>query len=939
MKFLHKIAIPFISLLLSTNLLLAQVPTISSFSPSSGYIGSLITITGTNLNNLDSITIGGILAIKISATSTSLQVMVMPETLSGIIYLKNSSGNVTSEKNLTILGNIPPFVQHGSKLVGTGGTSSAWQGSSISLSADGNTAIISGMMDNWHLGAAWIFTKIGGVWTQQGPKLVGTGSVSTTSVYQGTSVDISADGNTVIIGGTNDNSNQGAAWIFIRIGGIWIQQGSKLVGTGAVGAAAQGGSVSISADGNTAIVGGSNDNGGLGATWIYTRNAGIWSQQGNKLSGGGNDVSISADGNTFVSCNSGAVFYTRNGAGWIQQGNVIGSSYDCVDISADGNTAILGDYGYNNNQGAAWIYRRIGGIWSQQGPALVGTGSIGAARQGISVSISAEGSTAIVGGYYDNNSQGAIWVYKKLGSVWSQQSNRLVGSGSIGTTINQGWSVSISADANTVMEGGINDNNNNGAVWVFSPSFSTDANLSGLIISNGTLFPIFNSSLTNYSSSVSNSNTSITVTPTKSDSNATIQIRINGGIYEPINSGNTSSPLILNIGNNTIDVKVIAQNGYITKTYTINLNRNLIPPSDLIYSPNVVVSTRTINNLNSVAIYSGDSITSFSITPALPIGVTLNTLTGLIGGIPMSILSQTIYTITGNNSGGSITTNFVLTVNSLAPTNLKYNNSVIIASRNNTHINNSVTYLGDSITNFSINPALPIGVSLDTLTGLISGIPKVNSPQTTYTITGFNNGGSTTTNFTLTVNSAAPTNLKYNDSTIIANRSNTNIYSTTTYLGDSITNFSILPALPSGVILNTLTGLISGIPIVTLPKTVFTITGSNDGGSTTTNFTLTVNPALGINEAINNTITNIVLKPIPFSKEIEINFFSWSNEATKLIIIDELGKEVFTKTIQSNIGNNMITINEMDQLNTGIYFICFFNNNVWSNRLKIIKNN
>ena len=91
--------------------------------------------------------------------------------------------------------------------------------------------------------------------TQQGAKLVGTGVVS--GAEQGSSVALSADGNTAIVGGHYDNDFAGAAWVFIRSGGVWTQQGSKLVGTGAVGSAAnQGVSVALSADGNTAIVGG-----------------------------------------------------------------------------------------------------------------------------------------------------------------------------------------------------------------------------------------------------------------------------------------------------------------------------------------------------------------------------------------------------------------------------------------------------------------------------------------------------------------------------------------------------------------------------------------------------------------------------------------------------------------------------------------------------------
>jgi hypothetical protein len=83
--------------------------------------------------------------------------------------------------------------------------------------------------------------------TQQGPKLVGTGAAnSPVAVGQGASVSLSADGNTAIVGGLDDNSETGAAWVYTRSGGVWTQQGSKLVGTGAVGQAQQGVSVALS---------------------------------------------------------------------------------------------------------------------------------------------------------------------------------------------------------------------------------------------------------------------------------------------------------------------------------------------------------------------------------------------------------------------------------------------------------------------------------------------------------------------------------------------------------------------------------------------------------------------------------------------------------------------------------------------------------------------
>jgi hypothetical protein len=120
--------------------------------------------------------------------------------------------------------------------------------------------------------------------TQQGSKLVGTDAVGLAS--QSRSVALSGDGNTAIVGGSEDNSATGAAWVYTLSDGVWTQRGNKLVGTGAVGNAQQGISVALSTDGNTAIVGGPDDNSsagnnsGAGAAWVFTRSGGVWSQQG-----------------------------------------------------------------------------------------------------------------------------------------------------------------------------------------------------------------------------------------------------------------------------------------------------------------------------------------------------------------------------------------------------------------------------------------------------------------------------------------------------------------------------------------------------------------------------------------------------------------------------------------------------------------------------------
>ena len=328
--------------------------------------------------------------------------------------------------------------QQGAKLVGTGAVGASQQGGSVAVSADGNTAVVGGYNDNADAGAAWVYTRSGGVWSQQA-KLVGTGIVGI--AHQGFSVAVSSDGNTAVLGGYFDNSGAGAAWVFTRAGTVWGQQGAKLVGTGAVGNAQQGRSVAVSGDGNTVVVGGSADNGNAGAAWVYTRSGGVWTQQGAKLVGAG------AVGNAFQ-----------------------GTS---VAVSADGNTAVVGAQSDNSNLGAAWIYTRSAGVWSQDGAKLVGTGAVGASNQGSSVAVSSNGNTAVVGASGDNNATfaGAAWVYKRLGGVWTQQGAKLVGTGAVNPA-QQGCSVALSADGGTAFVGGYQDNSGAGAAWAyFDPNY------------------------------------------------------------------------------------------------------------------------------------------------------------------------------------------------------------------------------------------------------------------------------------------------------------------------------------------------------------------------------------------------------------------------------------------------------------------------------------
>ncbi len=397
------------------------------------------------------------------------------------------------------------FHQLGPKLAGMDAVGAATQGFSVALSSDGNTAIVGGTSDNGAIGAAWVYTRTAGAWSQQGPKLVGSGAVGLAN--QGWSVSLSADGNTALFGGLSDSGSSGAAWVFTRTEGVWNQQGSKLVGTGAVGSAQQGYSVALSADGNTAIVGGLSDNGGSGAAWVFTRSGGVWSQQGSKLIGTGAvgsaqqgySVALSADGNTAIvggrsdnSSTGAAWVFTRSGSVWSQQGSklvgtgAVGNANQgtSVSLSSNGNTSIVGGYADNISTGAAWVFTRTGGVWSQQGSKLVGAGAVGAAQQGFSVSLSGDGNLAIVGGWVDNNDTGAMWVFTRTGGVWSQQGSKLVGAGAAGAAL-QGTSVSLSSDGSTAIAGGYTDSGGIGAAWVYVSAPPKIASVSDLPFDQG----------------------------------------------------------------------------------------------------------------------------------------------------------------------------------------------------------------------------------------------------------------------------------------------------------------------------------------------------------------------------------------------------------------------------------------------------------------------
>ncbi len=398
---------------------------------------------------------------------------------------------------------IDPLVQQGGKLTPSGESGPGSFGVSVALSSDGNTALVGGNSDDGDDGAAWVFTRSGGTWTQQGPKLTGGGA--TAGAGFGSGVALSADGNTALIGGNFDGAtNAGAAWVFTRSGGTWTQQGSKLTGAGATAGAAFGSSVALSADGNTALVGGPTDGpGNAGAAWAFGRGGSTWSPLGSTLVGAGesgpgqfgSSVALSADGITaLVGGNSdtggkGAAWaFLLSGGSFTQQAKLTGGGEagnggfgQSVALSADGNTALIGapNDGINADlgEGAAWVFTRALSIWSQQGQKLTGSDAGMNSGFGSGVALSSDGNVALMGGQGDGGGDGAAWTFARSGTTWAQQGAKLTGLGEnlVGAV---GHSVALAADAQTALIGGNADAGGAGAAWAFAPVAPSCANAS-----------------------------------------------------------------------------------------------------------------------------------------------------------------------------------------------------------------------------------------------------------------------------------------------------------------------------------------------------------------------------------------------------------------------------------------------------------------------------
>jgi hypothetical protein len=360
----------------------------------------------------------------------------------------------------------------------------------VSMSGDGSVFVVGAMDDDdgTNRGSAYVFIKDGSTWLQVQKLVMSDISGQTTSRFGG-NVSISEDGNYILCGAHQDDAggtDKGAAYVFVRTAGgnTWTQLGTRLQGADSVAGDAVGFSVGLSSDGTYAVICSENDDSAKGAAYVFKRTGSSW-DAGQKLvasDGASNnnfgcDVSISGDGNYIIvgaykedtdGADSGAAYvFNRTGTNSWDTGFKIKASDDdagdhfgvSVSISRDGTYAIIGAQGDKVSTtlyyGSAYIYTRSGtNTWGTEKKLTPASYVMSDEHFGLGVSMSHDGTHALIGAAYADTSKGieagAVYVFTRSGSEWTQKVKTWPLYG-IAAGDRFGGSVSISADGSYIL--------------------------------------------------------------------------------------------------------------------------------------------------------------------------------------------------------------------------------------------------------------------------------------------------------------------------------------------------------------------------------------------------------------------------------------------------------------------------------------------------------
>ena len=319
------------------------------------------------------------------------------------------------------------------------------------------------------------------------------------------------------------------------------------------------------------------------------------------------------------------------------------------------------------------------------------------------------------------------------------------------------------------------------------------------------------------------------------------------------------------------------------------------------------------------------SALTYTVSPALPAGLGINSTSGAITGTPTTVSFVNIYTVTASQTGVcSNTQDYNFAVN--CPTITFTNTTATSATIGTPYTLNAGATGNTTALTYTVTPALPAGLSINNATGVISGTPTTVTASATYTVS-ISQGGpcSYTQNYTFLVNSCVP--FRVLPATNFLPPGNVNVpYVGVTFAAENavsgvVYRFEKRNIIPwqLGITLNPTTGVVSGTPTfsTSINVAIVAVNTLTNCESTVGTYTLVIypDPATSVDNGISS---QVKVSPNPSNADFNVDFGNLNVEKGVVRVYDAQGKQVFSADLSNN--SNLMTIS-LSNFSNGIYLM------------------